>query len=93
MTLLIRMFATLANSSAINIYPNPGHDIINIKMPAVTNELRSFRITNIQGALLMHGQLPSNSSMLDISQLPGGLYFIKTRDTKGTTLSGKIIKH
>jgi glucose/arabinose dehydrogenase len=85
--------ATLANSSAINIYPNPGHDIINIKMPAVTNELRSFRITNIQGALLMHGQLPSNSSMLDISQLPGGLYFIKTRDTKGTTLSGKIIKH
>ena len=84
--------ATVTNNSAINIYPNPGYDIINIKIPAVTNELRSFSIANIQGAVLMNGQLPSNSSMLDISQLPGGLYFIKTRDSKGNTLSEKIVK-
>lgn len=84
--------ANVTNNKGIIISPNPGSDVITIQMPSAVNRSRSFTVSNTQGTIIMQGQLLSNTSNLDISRLANGLYFIKTRDDKGSILCGKIVK-
>lgn len=57
-------------SNALQEYPNPGIDIINIKAPS------SWKIYSMCGIEMMFGQ----GEHADISQLPSGLYVIKSEN-------------
>ena len=78
----------LSNLTEINIYPNPTDGIVSIDL---TNDSEIPIITNIFGQQFNYSIINLNNSLLliDISNLPNGIYFIfNTKDSK----AAKIIK-
>ena len=64
-----------AIESTVSIFPNPASNYLNIEMDGnYTNEIIIF---NILGKEIMKVNLQSNKSLIDISDLPQGLYLIK----------------
>jgi hypothetical protein len=75
-------------SDAIKVYPNPAIDHITIKINS--NSLRSdFRITDVAGRFVMKGELSSENSIINISELKMGIYYIKIGNQNKTC---KLIK-
>lgn len=60
----------------ISIYPNPAEDILTIN---VSEKLKgtSFRIINLHGVTVLHGNLLSGKTVLNTSHLSVGIYFLQ----------------
>jgi photosystem II stability/assembly factor-like uncharacterized protein len=77
-------------SKQLNIYPNPAHGIITVEVPRKTqNALLS--ISDVRGNKLTECQATVQKTLVDISALPKGVYFIRLINEK-TVQMGKIIK-
>ncbi len=73
----------LRGSNAI-VYPNPATDKINIKTD--NGHYDSATITNILGQAVISQELHSAYTMIVISQLPAGLYYLALRGENDTQL-------
>lgn len=60
--------------SVIKIFPNPATSFLKIESSGVKGD---FYLTNCVGREFRRGETNSNQYLLDISTLPGGLYFLK----------------
>jgi protein TonB len=58
-----------------NIYPNPAHDQINIKIEDQDIKVR-FQIINAVGQIVANGQLNESIEQIDISELTNGIYIL-----------------
>ncbi len=65
-------FETTVN---VNIYPNPANDFITIETNIGQPGL-NYRITDEAGRLVLNGKLKSTNSIINISQLSKGIYFV-----------------
>jgi len=75
--------------SHIKVFPNPTAEIINI---SISPESRyNFSIFDINGRALNSGQLNDINTILDVSALSSGMYFIKVYNEKDSE-TFKIIK-
>ena len=83
-----------ATSSTLHLYPNPARDVVWIEFNEVPKHEVVIDLYNLQGRLIRHYLIPSNSSTarvsLDISGISGGIYFIRTISGDGIT-SGKLV--
>lgn len=70
----------------ITIFPNPVDDIIYLE---TDNEIESITLFNSVGAKIL---TVSNSSQIDVEQLPQGIYLLKILFSDGRFSSEKIIK-
>ena len=62
--------------NGFNMYPNPAHDILNIKLNNITNA--NVSIYDIQGKLVLNRSvLQEQNVQLNVSDLQSGLYFVK----------------
>jgi len=68
----------------LNFYPNPANTQITIN-----SELNNLKIFNNLGQLVLNKNHPSQ--IVDLSNLPKGLYFIKGIDTQNKTQTSKLI--
>ena len=73
--------------SEINIYPNPGKDNIIVE-PAPIGILS---LVNITGQEMKRQIITSNKIQINISDLPGGIYFVNVQTNNGLIVK-KIIK-
>jgi hypothetical protein len=71
-------------STTLSVYPNPASNLITVS----NCSHEGVQIFDITGREVMSAQTPTNILHLDISQLPEGLYFLKS----GTSTL-KIVKH
>jgi hypothetical protein len=60
----------------INFYPNPSTGIFTIK----GNNIQSIEITNINGQTIKQLTINNERYMLDLSEQPKGIYFIKIKN-------------
>jgi hypothetical protein len=77
-----------AKEAELLISPNPVKDYANIGMLYIMDELSIF---NNQGKLVRHEEVGRNSTKLDLSDLPTGMYVLQVKSTEGITTS-KLIK-
>ena len=75
------------SSSKIEIYPNPASNTLSINAP----QLSAIGILNIHGKQIISVTSNSNSTTIDISSLPTGVYFVKAVTEKGV-VTKKFIK-
>lgn len=81
---------SLAN--LIQLYPNPVKDQLNIVLTNVNDDV-DYQIFNTLGQRVNYGTLGSNGShVLDMSQLQGGIYFVKLTSLS-QTLTRKVVKN
>ncbi len=66
---------------AINIYPNPANDVINIMYPTNILNIKSVHITNTVGQTVKYEE--GEISTVQLSNLPTGLYQMLIETSKG----------
>lgn len=86
-------FATLTNpifefDNSVKIYPNPTSDFIHIDSDF---SIESIELYDIQGRILETLLESENTSKLDITDKPKGIYFLKIKTEKGSKVE-KIVK-
>lgn len=69
------------NNSFFSIYPNPAENVINIASEK-NMEIQEINIYNVEGRLVINHS--ADSSAIDISALPKGMYILKILSKKGT---------
>lgn len=79
------------NADDLLIFPNPATNKINIKLTnaAVNTEVL---LSNLCGQVLSSFRMDSDNSVIDISSLPKGVYFVNLQDGK-KKVTKKIIKN
>ncbi len=71
------------------VTPNPAQDKLNIYFPG--DEKAAYRITNIQGQTVLHGQAQSGTT-IDIEGLKPGMYFVSIALSGLSGIPQKFIK-
>jgi hypothetical protein len=79
-----------AYATSFQVFPNPSSDIITIKTPEIKNESQ-LSIFNLSGQKLMHCQVLEPKTIIDISSLLSGIYFVTVMNDK-TILTSKFVK-
>jgi hypothetical protein len=79
-------------TEAINIYPNPTSDILNIAVPKSIETLR-IEVSNLLGSIVQVFQATKEAASFDISHYPTGLYVMKFQDEKGRVKVDKFMKN
>jgi hypothetical protein len=74
-----------------SIYPNPGKDLIQIKMPSGEFE---FELFDLNGQILIRQQVSNQMNLINTSHLKAGIYFYRITDQRNQIIStGKWIKN
>lgn len=76
------------NASNISIGPNPTKDKLQILISDTKTKVSESSISNLQGILLKKF---SDENILDISDLPNGMYFIRLKSDQNTYVTQKFI--
>ncbi|NRR91886.1 T9SS type A sorting domain-containing protein [Winogradskyella undariae] len=80
------------NVTRFNMFPNPAKENVTIQLASSYFETGSVNIYNIQGkAILKHIKFEGNSSILDISSLESGLYFVELTIGNTATVQKLIV--
>jgi len=75
----------------ITIYPNPSSTHITIELPTTPHKNTSLTIYNLNGQQLITQPITEPQTMVDVSGLPSGVYFVKVADDE-KVMMGKLIK-
>ena len=76
-------------NTEINIYPNPTQNQINIKVPAQLHG-SNYSVYDFTGKALFNGKIYSENTIVELSELSAGMYFLRVGDNLKQTF--KIIK-
>ena len=76
------------NAEKINIYPNPASNMVTVTSE---NQIQMVAFFNNVGQNVLTVNPDSKSTVLDISSLTSGIYFIKTFSSEGQTTSKLVI--
>lgn len=74
--------------SSISLYPNPTHNVVNIK---ANNTISSVQLFDVQGRLLQTKLVNENNTAVDITAQSAGVYFVKVTTDKGIKVE-KIVR-
>lgn len=86
------ILVTKASENGITISPNPSKGLIQIK--GLSSETQTLEIINASGEKInAQSNITSQSSVeIDLSQQPKGIYFVRIKDTKSTTIQKVVIQ-
>ena len=75
----------------VNIFPNPANSVVNINLTGFTGK-SEVSMFDVNGRVVLHRELSTGSSQLDISALPAGLYMMRIKNGANEVKMTKIIK-
>lgn len=78
-------------NNAVNVYPNPFTNFVNIKINESPISKCEFRLFNILGAEVMFTSLLKEVTTIETTQLPSGIYFYQVNANNKIVQTGKII--
>ena len=78
------------SKSAFSVYPNPVNSVLNIA--TATSEKMSYKIFNLQGAVIMSGNVSASNNQIAVDAISQGVYFITMTAADNTSSTMKFIK-
>lgn len=78
--------------SHLDIYPNPAENNITISLPQRSEQDIYAEIINAVGDIIFSGKLKSGDPIINISEIPAGVYIIKAMQDKNVYTDKVIIK-
>lgn len=69
------------DNSILNVYPNPAHDMVNVRLNGIKNTTAS--IYDLQGKLLKTQYLQEGDHTISLSGIKSGLYLLNVTDDSG----------
>ncbi|MEI8279518.1 MAG: T9SS type A sorting domain-containing protein [Bacteroidota bacterium] len=79
----------IAAANTLSIYPNPAIGVLHID--AVTDNT-SYRLYSIVGCTLQSGSLHTGNNMLNVQDIPAGIYLLEMTDINGNRHISRIVK-
>lgn len=77
--------------SAMNTYPNPAQEQLNIELQLFENQSAQLEIINLVGKVVVRTKLCNSTNTVSIAELPKGMYLCRVQNgTESTT--AKFIK-
>lgn len=84
--------SVVGRQSSVSIYPNPSSTFITITLPFITPvNNATLSIYNVNTQQVLSRRITAQKTVLDISTLPRGVYFVKITDER-TVEVGKFVK-
>ncbi len=80
-----------SHKNTIPIYPNPSSTHITIELPTTPQKNTSLTIYNLNGQQLITQAITEPQTVVDVSGLPKGVYFVKVMNDKNVIVQ-KVIK-
>jgi len=84
-----------SKNHGISIYPNPVNDIISFKSESENMMIKSYKISDINGNVILKSNNMMTSKIEDLlipaDDLPVGIYFIQLKDTNNQLFALKIV--
>ena len=72
---------TSAGSGTLTVYPNPTNGVLFVETHGRASlQAETYRISNLMGQTLMTGTISEETQLIDVSNLPQGMYFITIGD-------------
>jgi fibronectin type 3 domain-containing protein len=78
------------NAASIAVYPNPVSNLLTIQVGAL-NTGAVLQVYNASGVLVKTARLTTSTSLLSVSTLPAGVYYIKIKNGENAAIR-KIVK-
>jgi len=78
----------IQETSGLKIYPNPARNIVNISN---SKGLKSFRLSNNTGSIIMSSIIYNSEVGIEVEHLPNGVYILEVIDTNNKKYSRKIV--
>ena len=72
--------STIETATAMSIFPNPTSGMLNVTS---NEEINSIEIFNSIGNTVVSSKVAGNSSAIDMSNLPNGMYFVRVSTVNG----------
>ena len=89
--IFIEISSLFSCQTQLSVYPNPAKDNITVEISGVTGE-NNLGIVNAEGQELIRQKITDHNTVIDISNLPSGIYFLKITG-EGMVQVEKIIKN
>jgi ligand-binding sensor domain-containing protein len=80
----------IISGANVKVFPNPVYDYLTVELLSNTT-ISLVEIINMQGSLVKSQKISKNKNTIDVSDLSGGIYFVKVTNEKTVQL-GKVIK-
>ena len=77
--------ASIANQPALVVYPNPATDIINVEFSNATSDYK-IELVNLLGEHIWTKSCQGSKTIIGISNLSNGYYFLRMLDAKGNAI-------
>ena len=71
------------------VYPNPVHEMLYVDGVLQTT---GYRLLNITGIAVLHGDLPTGNNKIAVSALPQGIYFLELTGGDGARSMVRVVK-
>jgi hypothetical protein len=86
--------AAIEQDEPLLIYPNPGRDVVKLKIPAShqSHDVLQYMVRDIKGQILIQGVIESGQPEISTQFLPSGMYIISLMDEQGKLWHGKWVK-
>ncbi len=79
-----------ASSKEISVYPNPAQDLVQFEVQSSRFKAGELQLFDVYDRQVAVKEITSEQSILDVSGLPGGVYFYRVVMGE-TTYSGKLV--
>jgi len=90
--LLINRNDEISMESNISVFPNPTHKMITLKINHF-DKVIFISLMNMQGIFILKQSIDNPDVSIDLSDLPGGIYFCKIYKDEKVLKTEKIIKY
>jgi hypothetical protein len=77
---------------SIKAHPNPTSSVLQFQIDRQETQDPVYRLMDMNGRTLLQERMTGNTSMIDLSDLPAGMYFLRIETNDGFSGSQKIVK-
>lgn len=75
-----------------NVFPVPTANTLNLKFNNLTHENLTYEVINLQGKLILSGQIEGIETLIDLKSLESSMYILKISSYNKVVSTRKIIK-
>jgi hypothetical protein len=77
----------------LSAYPNPTHELLNLRVGNYKQEKLSYKLFDFQGKVISEASMLSEETTIEMKQLPVATYFVEVHNEGKKVQTFKIIKN
>jgi len=75
----------------VSTYPNPATDVLNFNINSELNNVKTYELLNITGAIVRSEATEKNNTEFNVSDLAEGLYIYRVSTEKEIIKTGRVV--